>query len=214
MPFFFSHPTHNVDLSTELAGQPARSCMNACFFGLISWLCIQQKLSAVPSIKFPSQNLRAKKRIFVLQKSPAHVCWDTRMFWVGLCPLKQEIESRAEWKGVQNNSNKWVFTVKPFVTLFSSCGSQWPEVANVWHVPSIRWNNHDWAPSEWQEEEVHDQVKEQQLGSQIQWNLSLVSVKNSLGVWRGKCRCKKTDKSFPVSMNSLLRAQKSTWTSS
>lgn len=116
------------------------------------------------------------------------MCQGIGVFWVGLCPLKQEIESRAEWKGVQSNGNKLVFTVKQVVTLFSSCGSQRPEVANVWHVPSICWNHHDRAPSEWQEEEVHNEVKEQQLGSQIQWNLSLVRVKNSLGIWCGKCR--------------------------
>jgi len=79
------------------------------------------------------------------------------------------MKSRAEQKGVQSNGNKWVFTVKQVVTLSSSCGSQRPEVANVWHVPSVCGNHHDWAPSEWQEEEVHNQVKEQQLGSQVQW---------------------------------------------
>lgn len=80
------------------------------------------------------------------------------------------------------------------VTFFCSCGSQWPEVADIWHVPSICWNHHDWAPPEWQEEEVHNQVKEQQLGSKIQWNVSFVSLKNILRIWHGKCRCRGTDR--------------------
>lgn len=121
---------------------------------------------------------------------PPIMRWEACMFCVGLDPLKQRTERTSDRKDVRSNGNKWAFILKQVVTLFSSCGSQRPEVADIWHVPSLRRNHHDWAPSKWQEEEVHNKVKEQQLGSQIQWNFSLVSVKNSLRIWSGKFRCR------------------------
>ena len=58
---------------------------------------------------------------------------------------------------------------------FSCCG-QWPQVADNSHVPPICWSSPHWPTPQWQEEETLNQVKEQQLVSQIQWNIPFVST--------------------------------------
>lgn len=63
------------------------------------------------------------------------------------------------------------------LTLLSvfSRGSQQFEVADVWYVPTLRRDQHDWPSPQRQEAKIPDQVKEQQLVSQFQRNLPLVS---------------------------------------
>lgn len=58
---------------------------------------------------------------------------------------------------------------------YYSCGGQWLKMADVWHVQTLCGDHHDRSSPQWQETEVPDQVQEQQLVSQVQWNLPFVS---------------------------------------
>lgn len=61
----------------------------------------------------------------------------------------------------------------------SSCGCKWSEVADIWDVSAVCGGHHDRPSSQWQEAQVHHQIKEQQLGAQIQRDLPFVSAKPS-----------------------------------
>lgn len=61
----------------------------------------------------------------------------------------------------------------------SSCGCKRSEVADIWDVSAVCGGHHDWPSSQRQEAQIYHQIKEQQLGAQIQWDLPFVSAKPS-----------------------------------